>query len=398
MKHKFPETTRKPAVPDCAGLACSRCGNTNPALFGSDHGIPYCRRCVAFSRLDAGAQPQIPVLKEPAWEGQIHLDFALTPFQQQASDQILDWLKQGESVFCYAACGSGKTEITFASIDWFLRHRQKVCFAISRRQVVLEIGARLQKAFPGLDVVCVCEGYTSVTDGDLIVCTTHQLYRYPGAFDLLILDELDAFPYRGNALLEHLAAKACRGVKLMLSATPDEVSLAEIEAGRLKVARLFRRPHGQPLPEPRFYLRPVWLQIFGLLWQLHRMAPRQVLVFVPRIRDGNRLSRLLGCPCIHSQSPDKDDIMRRFSGKEYRVLVSTTLLERGITVPSVQVIVLRADHPVFTMASLVQIFGRAGRSFDDPKGECLCFAASLSDSMRQSADLLHQMNESVSFV
>lgn len=398
MKHKFPETTRKPAVPDCAGLACSRCGNTNPALFGSDHGIPYCRRCVAFSRLDAGAQPQIPVLKEPAWEGQIHLDFALTPFQQQASDQILDWLKQGESVFCYAACGSGKTEITFASIDWFLRHRQKVCFAISRRQVVLEIGARLQKAFPGLDVVCVCEGYTSVTDGDLIVCTTHQLYRYPGAFDLLILDELDAFPYRGNALLEHLAAKACRGVKLMLSATPDEVSLAEIEAGRLKVARLFRRPHGQPLPEPRFYLRPVWLQIFGLLWQLHRMAPRQVLVFVPRIRDGNRLSRLLGCPCIHSQSPDKDDIMRRFSGKEYRVLVSTTLLERGITVPSVQVIVLRADHPVFTMASLVQIFGRAGRSFDDPKGECLCFAASLSDSMRQSADSLHQMNESVSFV
>ncbi len=398
MKLKFPETTRKPAVPDCAGLACSRCGNTNPALFGSDHGIPYCRRCVAFSRLDAGAQPQIPVLKEPAWEGQIHLDFALTPFQQQASDQILDWLKQGESVFCYAACGSGKTEITFASIDWFLRHRQKVCFAISRRQVVLEIGARLQKAFPGLDVVCVCEGYTSVTDGDLIVCTTHQLYRYPGAFDLLILDELDAFPYRGNALLEHLAAKACRGVKLMLSATPDEVSLAEIEAGRLKVARLFRRPHGQPLPEPRFYLRPVWLQIFGLLWQLHRMAPRQVLVFVPRIRDGNRLSRLLGCPCIHSQSPDKDDIMRRFSGKEYRVLVSTTLLERGITVPSVQVIVLRADHPVFTMASLVQIFGRAGRSFDDPKGECLCFAASLSDSMRQSADLLHQMNESVSFV
>ncbi len=398
MKHKFPETTRKPAVPDCAGLACSRCGNTNPALFGSDHGIPYCRRCVAFSRLDAGAQPQIPVLKEPAWEGQIHLDFALTPFQQQASDQILDWLKQGESVFCYAACGSGKTEITFASIDWFLRHRQKVCFAISRRQVVLEIGARLQKAFPGLDVVCVCEGYTSVTDGDLIVCTTHQLYRYPGAFDLLILDELDAFPYRGNALLEHLAAKACRGVKLMLSATPDEVSLAEIEAGRLKVARLFRRPHGQPLPEPRFYLRPVWLQIFGLLWQLHRMAPRQVLVFVPRIRDGNRLSRLVGCPCIHSQSPDKDDIMRRFSGKEYRVLVSTTLLERGITVPSVQVIVLRADHPVFTMASLVQIFGRAGRSFDDPKGECLCFAASLSDSMRQSADLLRQMNESVSFV
>ena len=37
----------------------------------------------------------------------------------------------------------------------------------------------------------VCGGHTEVTDGDLIICTTHQLYRYYRAFDLLILDEPD---------------------------------------------------------------------------------------------------------------------------------------------------------------------------------------------------------------
>ena len=78
---------------------------------------------------------------------------------------------------------------------------------------------------------------------------------------------------------------------------------------------------------------------------------------------------------IHSQTKEKDEILDQFRQKGLDVLVCTTLLERGITVPSVQVIVCQADHAVFTSASLIQIFGRVGRSFDDPtgKGVCLCF-------------------------
>ena len=52
-----------------------------------------------------------------------------------------------------------------------------------------------------------------------------------------------------------------------------------------------------------------------------------------------------------------------FKNRKFQVLVSTTLLERGITVPSVQVIVLSAKHVVFMTASLIQIFGCVGRSF-----------------------------------
>ena len=80
----------------------------------------------------------------------------------------------------------GKTEICFESICGYLAQGKKVGFAISRRQVVLEIANRLRIAFPELSVCEVAQGYTQVTDADLIVCTTHQLYRYPYAFDLLI--------------------------------------------------------------------------------------------------------------------------------------------------------------------------------------------------------------------
>ena len=125
----------------------------------------------------------------------------------------------------------GKTEITFESICFYLSCGKKIAFAISRRQVVLEIADRLKKAFPELKVVAVAEGYTDDTDGDIIVCTMHQLYRYPYAFDLLILDEVDAFPFAGNEVLENIVDLASIGQKMYLSATPDEKNMEAIESG-----------------------------------------------------------------------------------------------------------------------------------------------------------------------
>ena len=72
-----------------------------------------------------------------------------------------------------AVCGAGKTEIVVPVIAAMLRKKKKVCFAIARRQVVLELAARLQKIFPRAAVVPVCQGYTQRLSGDLIICTTH---------------------------------------------------------------------------------------------------------------------------------------------------------------------------------------------------------------------------------
>ena len=44
----------------------------------------------------------------------------------------------------------------------------------------------------------------------LVICTTHQLLKYYQAFDLLIIDEIDSFPYAGNPPVAFCAGNAVK--------------------------------------------------------------------------------------------------------------------------------------------------------------------------------------------
>lgn len=379
-------------------MKCLRCQNHDPHFFFWINNHLYCRKCMDFGLLEVGKLPHQPHLSHRVWKGQPKLEFELKYFQKEASRQVLEYLKAGKDVLTYAATGAGKTEISLESICWYLAQGKKVCFAISRRQVVLEIAKRLAKNFPELSVIAVCQGHTQITDADLIVCTTHQLYRYPFCFDLLILDELDAFPYAGNEVLESIAHQSCIGQKLLLSATPDQKSLEAIRQGKMGMVNLFKRPHEQPLSVPKVKICSRTMMVIHIFIEclIYKYHHKQVLLFVPRIEDTKWMKWILKpffqLEVIHSKSTNKEEIMARFHDKKSQVLICTTLLERGITVPSVQVIVYRADHPVFTSASLIQIFGRAGRSYNDPHGKTSAYIQTPSKELDKCLEQIRYMN------
>ena len=57
-------------------------------------------------------------------------------------------------------------------------NNKKVGFAIPRKDVVVELEDRIKDAFPLNNVVRVYGGHTDLLDGDIILLTTHQLFRY----------------------------------------------------------------------------------------------------------------------------------------------------------------------------------------------------------------------------
>ena len=381
-------------------MKCLRCGNSDPIYFYQDKDTWYCRKCIAFGRVNVNELPPKKQYQRKRHTCHPQLKYPLTPAQKKASDLLMYHLSCHEDCLTFACCGAGKTEIVMEAIASYLNQGKKVGFAISRRQVVLEIAQRMKEAFPSLQIVAVCEGYTDIVDGDLIICTMHQLYRYHQTFDLLIMDEVDAFPYRGNQILKAIAMHACVGEKIYLTATPDDEMKEEVKKGNLKLIELFQRPHGYPLIVPEVKRGFVWMQMLYLLCFLHKQRKEgiQTLVFVPTIAMANRMQRWLHirfrCAAFTSKTENKEQLIEQFHQKAYEFLIATTVLERGITIKGIYVVILFADHPVFNVASLIQMIGRVGRNIDMPTGKGLFLCKRDTKDIKQCIASLKKMNES----
>lgn len=368
---------------------CPLCGNRDIRYFTVGTRGEYCRKCVMYV---SNAEAESGKRDWDCGDEQYLLDYPLTKHQQTVSNQIREKVVLSD-VLVDAVCGAGKTELVLGAIEDALLVRKKVGWAIPRRQVVLELKERLERLFSSLDVVAVCQGYTEKTDGDLILCTTHQLYRYRDWFDLLILDEPDAFPYKGNEMLANFASNACRGKMIYLTATPDEKLIAEVDSGNMASVQLNARPHGYPVIVPKVKLMP---NVICLLFLFFRIKDnRRWLIFVPTRRIAKTLASLLQVDYLTSQSEQKENIIERFRSLEKRILVATTILERGVTFEDIDVIVLFADHPVFDTASLIQISGRVGRSFHFPKGECIFLSRSKTLAVSSCLRKVEGANRSV---
>lgn len=76
----------------------------------------------------------------------------------------------------------------------------------------------------------------------------------------------------------------------------------------------------------------------------------------------------------------------------YSIFVSTSILERGVTVPNAQVIVLEADHAVFDERALVQMAGRVGRTRENPEGRALFLAKQKTPAVEKAIYWIQEQN------
>nr|WP_225312542.1 helicase-related protein [Aneurinibacillus sp. XH2] len=139
----------------------------------------------------------------------------------------------------------------------------------------------------------------------------------------------------------------------------------------------------------------------NLLKELQLSVERgaQLFIFISKIKWVEPLVKLLreAFPNIviegtSSMDPFRAEKVILFRQSKIRMLVTTTILERGVTVPRTDVFILNADAELFDEASLVQMAGRAGRSKDDPDGRVFFAAEDRTRSQIGAIRQIKQMN------
>ncbi len=376
---------------------CPRCGNRDPNSIGYLNGQPYCRLCLPFkgdSVTRKNSSRQKPY--------EYFLPYALQEEQQEVSDAVVENFKNGVNTLIDAVCGAGKTEIILEVISYALKHNMTVGFAIPRRDVVIEIADRLTSIFKKNTVVSVYGGHNEVLEGDIIVLTNHQLYRYPKYFDLLIMDEIDAFPYKGNQLLSYFFEDSVCGNYVLMSATPSDELIEHFSKPGYEVLSLNKRFHGHKLPVPAIKVSQnpfMTLRIIRLL-QKYIKEGKQVFVFCPTIDLCEQLYKRVslivkGGNFVHSKKPDREKIISDFKFKKYSYLMTTQVLERGVTVENLQIIVAYASHSIYDESTLVQIAGRAGRKAKFPDGDVIFIGDEKTETMVNAVKRIEAKNACV---
>ncbi len=308
--------------------------------------------------------------------------WAETEDQERAIEDVLEDLSAGrpmDRLVC-GDVGFGKTEVALRAAFVAAMAGQQVAVVapttlLARQHFSnfverfagfpLNIG-RLSRLVPAKEATATREG---LTDGTIdIVIGTHAILSKSVKFKrlgLVVVDEEQRFGVNHKEALKQLRTNVH---VLTLTATPIPRTLQMAMSGLRELSTI------QTPPVDRLAVRTYvmkWDNMVmreALLREHHRGG--QSFIVVPRIADMEEVEQWLRdtVPEIrfvtaHGQmgATEVEERMSAFYEKKYEVLLSTTIVESGLDIPSANTIIIhRADR--FGLAQLYQLRGRVGRS------------------------------------
>ncbi|SDY59690.1 transcription-repair coupling factor [Jannaschia faecimaris] len=328
---------------------------------------------------------QAPVLEPPAdmYEGfAARFPYEETEDQLQAIEDVAEDLASGRPMdrLIVGDVGFGKTEVAMRAAFVAATAGKQVAVIAPTTLLARQHAKSFEDRFRGLPVTVrqlsrfvstkrANETRAGITDGSVdIAIGTHALLAKAVKFKdlgLLIIDEEQHFGVTHKERLKEMRSDVH---VLTLSATPIPRTLQMSLTGVRDLSII-----GTP-PVDRLAIR-TYVSEFdtvqtreALLREHYRGG--QSFVVVPRISDLSEMEAFLRDQLpeltyviAHGQlaAGDLDDRMNAFYDGKYDVLLSTTIIESGIDIPTANtMIVWRAD--MFGLSQLYQIRGRVGRS------------------------------------
>ncbi len=368
--------------------------------------------------------PSHPPVQDNRYERQLlaRLPFSLTADQVScldeikkdlASEEVMNRLLQGD-------VGSGKTLVAWISALNIIQGGGQVAFMaptelLARQHaeqaaLYLEpLGIRLAFITGSLKQKARKYLLQALREGEIdIAIGTHALFSEDIAFrnlKYIIIDEQHRF---GVLQRSRLKEKGFDPDVLMMSATPIPRSLALTVFGDIHVSTIRHLPQGRK--DVVTYL--VKEESRGRMYHSIRVEfdrGHQAYFVYPRIDDSGEsslrdvqsmftyLSKEMypGVPAalIHSKIPEEDKmtILRDFRERKLTYIVSTSVVEVGLDIPSATVMVIEHAER-FGLAALHQLRGRVGRS--DLQSYCfLVYDTPLTEDGQRRLKVLKETND-----
>ena len=124
---------------------------------------------------------------------------------------------------------------------------------------------------------------------------------------------------------------------------------------------------------------------------------KKVFVFAPTISKCEFLFKIVKIfvkngTFVHSKCKDRSKKINAFKKGKYDYLVTTAVLERGVTFKNLQVIIFDADNELYNSQTLIQIAGRVGRKIDAPEGEVIFLVNKRTSEINDAISTIENKN------
>ena len=305
-----------------------------------------------------------------------------TDDQQTAIDMVMEDLSAGkpmDRLIC-GDVGFGKTEVALRAAFVAALEGLQVAVVVPTTLLARQHFKTFSQRFAGLPVKIrqasrlvaakeLAETKKGIADGTVdIVVGTHALLGSAISFKnlgLLIIDEEQHFGVKHKERLKELKSDVH---VLTLSATPIPRTLQLALTGVRELSLITTPPVDRMAV--RTFISPFDPLVIRETLLRERYRGGHSFYVVPRIADLPEIQEFLHSQVpelkvgvAHGQMPpgELDDIMNAFYDGQYDVLLSTSIVESGLDIPTANtMIVHRAD--MFGLAQLYQLRGRVGRS------------------------------------
>ena len=376
---------------------CKRCNGNNTKM--DFRGVEYCLDCYTFKEINSlfYLVRKMRTFKKVSHE--LDLGFELSESQNRGSNFLLKNFIEEKDSFLHAVCGAGKTEMVLKVIVEALNRGLSIAFVIPRVEIIKQVYLRICSYLTNTKVAFLYGGVSLEEGFHLLITTPQQLIKFYQEFDLLIIDEIDAFPFVDNPFLERLIEKAKKDKArfIYMSATLSKKFEQKIEKKELEYHLIPRRFHKKDLCVPLF-VQADDFKSERIIKYITTLIDNNkgLIIYLPSINKGKVYKDYLdglkiSCGLISSETKYKAIVLKDFINGNFRVLISTTILERGVTFNNVNVIVIEASNKVYNEATLIQIAGRVGRSGDD--GMVIFFSKEKSDAMIKARNKIIEFNK-----